>query len=222
MAFALGVLASIVAWAVIAWSVVPRLQLSRPNRHPDPTHPLGARHRIKVRNASWFWPIGDLRVDSRLVIAGLDANQPDNRTSLVLPVAEGDVFPSLAAAGVPWRRRPQVDAERTFTFRVAELRGGGVRRLSEQHRVHIGNGDLDALAEALRKGGHGCYIRVSVSATHGLSGLRRTRTLRAAVEDFQTGDFEPGTVRIVSPRRNTVDPSAGEHSETHAQEGEEE
>jgi hypothetical protein len=198
MDFALGVVASLVAWAVIAWSLVPRLQVSRPNRYPDPSHPVGQRYRIKLRNTSWFWAVGDLRVDARLVIVGLDANQPRNRTSLVLPVAEGEAFPALESAGLPWRRAPHVDAERTFTFRIAEMRGGGLRRLPKSVRERLGDRSLDDLLEALQQVGHECYFRLAVSATHGLSGVRRTRTVRVRIDDFETGEFETGSVRIVS------------------------
>jgi len=199
MGFILGIVASLIAWAAIAWSLVPRLQISKLNRHPDPSYAVGLRYRIKVRNASWYWAIGDLRVDARLVIKGLDINHPNNRTSLVLPVADGAVFPALDSAGPPLKRRPHFDAERTFTFRVGELRGGGIKRLPIDINSQLSAISLDELVRILQKSGFDCYLRVAISATHGFSGVRRTRSIRAAVEELETGDFEPGSVRIVSP-----------------------
>lgn len=61
-----------------------------------------------------------------------------------------------------------------------------MHRLSKEHGIHIG----------------------------GLSGLRRTLTVRASVEDFETGDFDPGSVRVIPPAPDTIEPSTEEHFDT--------
>jgi hypothetical protein len=201
MDFLLGLVASLVAWGAVTWCLTPRLEGSHVNRHPDASIPERVRYRIKVRNASWFWPVGDLQLAARFVIVGLDSRNPQSRTSLVLPVANGEVFPALMRAGPPWYRHHhfRYDAERSFTLRSGELSGNGIRRLPVDLRHRLHRLTLDELMNELQLRG------AAVSATHGRSGLRRTLSLRAAVADFQTGDFEPGRVHIVPSSAELAD-----------------
>lgn len=196
---------------MVAWLLLPRLRVSLPNRRPDETVAAGFRYRIRVRNASWFWAIGDLRIDVRLVITGLDARHPHNSTSLVLPVAEeGDIFPALRATGPPGFRRSPADSGRTFTLRVSEVHGGGVRRIGHDYLLHLQGGDLDAFDRALVRDGRSCYLRVSVSGANGMSGSRRTRVMRWSVADFRTGTFKPGSIKIIpSVDANAATPRLG-------------
>jgi hypothetical protein len=193
VSFALGVVASLVAWMLVVASFVPRLRISQLNRRTDATVSTGARIRVKVQNRSRLFAVGDLSIHARLVVRGLDPKHPRNYTSIAVPVGSGEFFPVLEARRP---RRAHSDVERTYTLHIEKLQGDGLRRLPAELRQKCADGVVTI--DDLLGCGSDSYVRLAVTCSHGLSGLRRVFSRRFRRADIATGTFRPGQVRVVS------------------------
>ncbi|HZN14153.1 MAG TPA: hypothetical protein VFB78_07805 [Acidimicrobiales bacterium] len=180
---------------VVAAQFVPRIEVSALNEQPDSTKPSGVRYRVKVRNRSRVWRVGDVSLHVRVIVVGWNEDHPTSRTSLIVPVA--DAFPAL-------ERRPlrgwskDHDEERSYTLHLNELHGGGLHRLPAFVTTQAREDTL-TMTRLLGTGRTDAFVRIAVAATHGVSGLRRTYTQKVRAGEIQFGDFQQGTVQIVPP-----------------------
>ena len=190
--FVFGLLASVVGWWAIALWLTPRLDVSSLNRIPQDValHPSGYRYRIKLVNRSKRFAVGDLSLQARLVIRGLDVNRPTVQTSIYLPVGMEPSFPVLNSRS---KGTPPEEWERVYTIDYFKMRGNGVNRLP--HQVLAGIKDRTIILSELLKTFPGSFIRFAVSGSHGRSGFRRTYPSKFYVDDITEGEFELGSIK---------------------------
>ncbi len=152
-------------------------------------------------NRGWFWPLGDLMIDARLVVRGLDPDHPTHWTHFHLPISEGAPFPTIAKAGVPWMRKVKrsTEMERVYRLRIDELRGKQFRLLPSVALAEVRSGDLIGLMSALEREELRADVRLAVAASHGLSGTRRTKSYRITPTEIPTGEFRIRSVELRPP-----------------------
>ncbi|MGP8059042.1 MAG: hypothetical protein ACLP9C_05355 [Acidimicrobiales bacterium] len=201
MSFVLGLIASIVGWWIIAVLLIPRLEVSELNRIPQPKdkHPCGYRYRVKVRNKSKMFTAADLSIQARFVVRGLDKNRPSSQTSILVPVGVEEQFSALT----PCRRnRPSEDSERVYTIRIFEMRGNAIDRLPDGMRERLDGKSItleEIFVELEKQCGSEPFIRLAVSASHGLSGFRRTyaKKFEGKESKAREGEFEEWSTQVL-------------------------
>jgi hypothetical protein len=101
----IGVIASLVAWWIIARALIPKLLFSPGiSKIPETRANRCWRYRIKLVNARrWFLtrqPLIDVKVVATISIQGLDHDAPKNWINYNIPLANGGTIPLLASNSV--------------------------------------------------------------------------------------------------------------------------
>lgn len=189
----LGLLTSVVSWWVIALWLTPRLKVSSVNRIPQnkEQYPSGYRYRIKIMNRSRLFAVGDLNLQARLVLRGLDKERPEVQTSIYLPVGAETQFPVLTRR---CKKHPPEDWERVYTFDIFHMRGNALNRLPEIANAKLGDRTI-TLHELLEVRPE-CFVRFAVVGTHARSGFRRTFSRKFVKGDITEGEFRTGSIKL--------------------------
>lgn len=196
--FALGIVASLIAWRMVVMYYTPRLKISALNRLPTEENPCGFRYRIKIQNRSHLYRVADLSFQARIVIRGLNKQRPNVQTSLLLPISELPPYPVFDPRPFPLldprkRRTVPEDYERVYTLRVHELKGAApaMGRLSE--KIRSGLQDRTLTLDDLLREGSDAFVRVAVTSSHAVSGFRKTYSKKFRRHHIQGGEFkQPG------------------------------
>ncbi len=194
LAFALGALGSLIAWAVVVWLFFPRFSVSTKickRVHRDT--PSGADYRVKLQNTYRRRAITDMGIAARIEFRGLDPDRESTWLGFSIPMRKDHAqnFPALRGRN-----------GRIWFLRIQETDWEAAPQAFRYLREH----DVDvatALAartvtlEDLLAVGNDARVAFACSAAHSLSGIRRTKLTDYRLGDIVVGRFDPDAAVVV-------------------------
>jgi len=137
------------------------------------------------------YAIAGIVLNARLVIEGLDKENPRDLTSLAIPFGVATTFPVLE--GLDVRERVE-DSERVYTLHIHDLDTTAEANFPPETLLSIQKGT--ALVEDLLTLGTDAFIRFAVSVSHARSGYGRTYFTKFRLSDMCDGEFLPDSVDV--------------------------
>lgn len=177
LSFVAGIIASFIAWLLVAQIIRPHIELSEKiEKGKTYVEEKPSIYRVKVKNKNWYWKVFDVNVFGKVKIRGLDKERPEDIKSFYLKVGCGTT-PYIS----PYRGN--TDNIKSLVIRVpksGKTEKGQLKTLyCRYHKVknvdNFGLSEIFDISDELD-----IEIEISLICTHIFSGARSitTRTYR--------------------------------------------